>query len=126
MSATCLLIGALFHFDIVSGIPHAVGSPTDTAHAHAPALEGDLEPQTVSALLEKVQRKGKGGRAPAEDPRLDPSIDPRKARRILANRISAARSKLKQKLILEGLKVRRAGGRGRALNFLRTHERKYN
>ncbi|GFR48793.1 hypothetical protein Agub_g10741 [Astrephomene gubernaculifera] len=67
---------------------------------------GDLEPQTVSALLEKVQRKGKGGRAPAEDPRLDPSIDPRKARRILANRISAARSKLKQKLILEGLKAR--------------------
>ncbi len=61
----------------------------------------------MSALLEKVQRKGKGGRAPAEDPRLDPSIDPRKARRILANRISAARSKLKQKLLLEGLKVRR-------------------
>lgn len=69
-------------------------------------LLGDLEPQAMSALLEKVQRKGKGGRAPAEDPRLDPNIDPRKARRILANRISAARSKLKQKLLLEGLKVR--------------------
>lgn len=63
----------------------------------------------MEALLEKVQRKGKGGRAPAGDPRLDPRIDPRKARRILANRISAARSKLKQKLILEGLKVRRVG-----------------
>jgi hypothetical protein len=42
-------------------------------------------------------RKGKGGRQPAADPRLDPSIDPKRARRIMANRLSAAKSKMKQK-----------------------------
>lgn len=33
---------------------------------------------------------------------MDPSIDPKKARRILANRQSAARSKMKQKLLVGG------------------------
>jgi hypothetical protein len=31
------------------------------------------------------------------DPRLDPTIDPKRAKRILANRLSAARSKSKQR-----------------------------
>lgn len=42
-------------------------------------------------------RKGKGGRQRATDPRRDPRMDPKKARRILANRLSAARSKMRQK-----------------------------
>ncbi len=42
-------------------------------------------------------RKGKGGRQPAADPRRDPTVAPAKARRILANRLSAARSKMKAK-----------------------------
>lgn len=37
------------------------------------------------------------------DPRLDPSIDPKRAKRILANRQSAARSKNKQRGHLDGL-----------------------
>ena len=45
-----------------------------------------------------------GGRQPASDPRLDPAIDPKRAKRILANRLSAARSKLKQKSHLEALR----------------------
>lgn len=32
------------------------------------------------------RRKGKGGRRPAADPRIDPTIDPKKAKRIVANR----------------------------------------
>lgn len=51
------------------------------------------------------RRKGKGGRQPANDPRLDPNVDPKKARRIVANRISAAKSKLKQKSEIEVLKA---------------------
>ena len=43
------------------------------------------------------KKRGKGGRQPASDPRLDPNIDDRRAKRILANRLSAARSKMKQK-----------------------------
>ena len=51
----------------------------------------------LAYLTPPHKRKGKGGRQPAADPRLDPSIDPKRARRILANRLSAARSKMKQK-----------------------------
>ncbi len=47
--------------------------------------------------------KGKGGRNPAEDARLNPNIDPKKAARIMANRLSAARSKLRQKATSQGL-----------------------
>ena len=43
------------------------------------------------------------------DPRMDPNIDPKKAKRILANRLSAAKSKLKQKTAMENLKVRIQG-----------------
>lgn len=42
------------------------------------------------------QEKGKGGRRPAKDPRLDPSMDQHKAKRILAIRKSTARSKRKR------------------------------
>jgi hypothetical protein len=51
-------------------------------------------------------RKGKGGRQPAGNPLLDPRIDPKKAKRILANRLSAAKSKLKQKSQAEGMRQR--------------------
>ena len=49
------------------------------------------------------RRKGRGGRTAAMDPRLDPSIDPKRAKRILANRQSAARSKNKQRGHLDTL-----------------------
>ena len=48
-------------------------------------------------LMPAHLRKGKGGRQPAMDPRSDPRVDTKKARRILANRLSAARSKMRQK-----------------------------
>ena len=60
---------------------------------------------TCREVLGKVTHRGKGGRTPASDPRLDPSIDPKKAKRILANRISAARSKIRQKVVMETLKL---------------------
>ena len=41
------------------------------------------------------KRKGKGGRQRAPPP--DATVDPKKAKRIMANRESAARSKEKQK-----------------------------
>ena len=52
-----------------------------------------------------VPKRGKGGRNPALDARLDPNIDPKKAARIMANRLSAARSKMRRKMIsqTEGL-----------------------
>ena len=50
-----------------------------------------------------TRRKGRGGRTAAMDPRLDPSIDPKRAKRILANRQSAARSKNKQRGHLDTL-----------------------
>lgn len=37
-------------------------------------------------VVQKVQQRGRGGRTPAGDPRLDPNVDPKKAKRILANR----------------------------------------
>uniref|UniRef100_A0A7R9YWF4 BZIP domain-containing protein n=1 Tax=Chlamydomonas euryale TaxID=1486919 RepID=A0A7R9YWF4_9CHLO len=58
------------------------------------------------SLMKCVHKKGKGGRNPAGDARLDPSIDPKKAMRIMANRLSAARSKLRQKLVTEGQRVK--------------------
>ena len=51
-------------------------------------------------LTPKHLRKGRGGRQPASDPRHDPGIEPKKARRILANRLSAARSKMRQKTVV--------------------------
>lgn len=66
-----------------------------------PALEGLEEvpeladlPQVLSQVS---QLRGRGGRQPASDPRLDPKIDPKRAQRIVANRQSAARSKMRQK-----------------------------
>lgn len=73
-----------------STVPAGVGPPTAVWHAQM-----GLTPR----------RKGKGGRQPANDPRLDPTVDPKKARRIVANRISAAKSKLKQKSEIEVLKA---------------------
>lgn len=61
----------------------------------------DAEAIHRAYLTPAHKRKGKGGRQPAADPRLDPAIDPKRARRILANRLSAARSKMKQKSHVE-------------------------
>ncbi|GAX80783.1 hypothetical protein CEUSTIGMA_g8219.t1 [Chlamydomonas eustigma] len=58
---------------------------------------------TLSKLTSKRKDRGKGGRNPSKDARLDPSIDPKKAARIMANRLSAARSKLRQKASSLGL-----------------------
>ena len=43
------------------------------------------------------KRTHKGGRAPAADPRDNPEYTPTQARRIMKNRLSAARSKLRKK-----------------------------
>ena len=63
--------------------------------------DADAEAVHLAYLTPAHKRKGKGGRQPAADPRLDPGIDPKRARRILANRLSAARSKMKQKSHVE-------------------------
>lgn len=72
----------------------------------AAVSSGDIANEMLPQLMENVTRKGRGGRQPAVDPRHDPEIDPKRAKRILANRESAARSKLKQKLLMETLKTR--------------------
>ena len=47
----------------------------------------DLPAPLVPLIIAKsTARRGKGGRQPAADPRLDPDMDPKKAKRILANR----------------------------------------
>lgn len=61
------------------------------------ARTADVEVAHRAFLVPPHKKRGKGGRQPASDPRLDPNIDERKAKRILANRLSAARSKMKQK-----------------------------
>ncbi len=57
----------------------------------------DIVSAHAQYLMPAHLRKGKGGRQPAMDPRRDPRVDTKKARRILANRLSAARSKMRQK-----------------------------
>ncbi|GAB4821745.1 hypothetical protein N2152v2_008791 [Parachlorella kessleri] len=58
----------------------------------------------MTFLTPPHMRRGKGGRQPAPDPRLEnPEMDPKRARRIMANRLSAAKSKLKQKTRLMGV-----------------------
>ena len=61
------------------------------------ARTADVEVAHRAFLVPPHKKRGKGGRQPASDPRLDPNIDERRAKRILANRLSAARSKMKQK-----------------------------
>ena len=46
----------------------------------------DLPEELVTHVLDKAQRRGKGGRQPADDPMLDPNVNPKRAKRILANR----------------------------------------
>ena len=46
-------------------------------------------------------RTHKGGRAPAADPRDNPAYTPTQARRIMKNRLSAARSKLRRKTAIQ-------------------------
>lgn len=45
-------------------------------------ISGDV----LRNVVNKVRQRGRGGRTPAGDPRLDPNIEPKKAKRILANR----------------------------------------
>lgn len=59
-------------------------------------------------VVQKVQQRGRGGRTPAGDPRLDPNIEPKKAKRILANRLSAAKSKMRQRVLSESLEILKA------------------
>lgn len=80
-----------------------IGS-SDCCHAAGRVPGGEMEDVEAihrAYLTPAHKRKGKGGRQPAADPRLDPGIDPKRARRILANRLSAARSKMKQKSHVE-------------------------
>ena len=85
--------------------PRAVASRSAGSRQARLAGENGLPPDD----LEKLQRalypsltthSSRGGRKVAADPRLDPTISPKRAARILANRLSAARSKKRQR---EGL-----------------------
>lgn len=69
----------------------------DVNHLEELARTADVEVAHRAFLVPPHKKRGKGGRQPASDPRLDPNIDERRAKRILANRLSAARSKMKQK-----------------------------
>ena len=60
----------------------------------------DLEKLQMHLYPSLTTKSSRGGRKVASDPRLDPSISPKRAARILANRLSAARSKKRQR---EGL-----------------------
>ncbi|BDA44827.1 probable transcription factor VIP1 at C-terminar half [Coccomyxa sp. Obi] len=82
-----------------------LADPDALQHGRMPGGEmEDVEAIHRAYLTPAHKRKGKGGRQPAADPRLDPGIDPKRARRILANRLSAARSKMKQKSHVEALR----------------------
>lgn len=96
----------------VAVVPLLPGLPLPSLdHLGASSAVGHCGPQVLSQLVAQAQaqprRKGKGGRQPAMDPRLDPAMDPKKAKRILANRQSAARSKMKQRAMLDTLKVQK-------------------
>lgn len=72
-------------------------SNTDGVEHGCAAKTADMGVAHRAFLVPPHKKRGKGGRQPAADPRLDPNIDARRAKRILANRLSAARSKLRQK-----------------------------
>ncbi|WZN62765.1 BZIP domain-containing protein [Chloropicon roscoffensis] len=81
-------------------------SPATKPKAQEKVEAEPLDEKEFNKLLKK-QTKGKkkqNTRKTAPDPRLDPNIDPKRAKRIIANRESAARSKAKQKEHLESLK----------------------
>ena len=69
------------------------GIPQD-ALSNAPSHAG-AEAMAEGSPGSPPKRKGKGGRQRAPPP--DATVDPKKAKRIMANRESAARSKEKQK-----------------------------
>lgn len=78
--------------------------PLSTFETIVKELSG-IECLQTMLLFRPNKKKGKGGRQPAKDPRLDPNMDQRKAKRIVANRKSAARSKQKQKRRVETLQL---------------------
>ncbi|KAK9809978.1 hypothetical protein WJX72_002902 [[Myrmecia] bisecta] len=65
-------------------------------------------------LMPPSMRRGKGGRQASIDPRLDPDLDDKRARRILSNRLSAARSKLKQRQAQQAQQHKEAAAKGAA------------
>ena len=84
---------------------HAVAPPADLQEPRGGMPPPSLEEEKFQKFMRQPTQKRRTGKRPtAKDPRLDPSIDPKKAKRILANRKSAARSKNKQKESLEQLK----------------------
>ena len=42
--------------------------------------------ELMPSLISRVRKRGSGGRRPGPDPHLDPSVDPSKAHRLVANR----------------------------------------
>ncbi|CAG9461172.1 unnamed protein product [Pedinophyceae sp. YPF-701] len=73
-------------------------SLTSTEIARAAAVpQNGVVSADLQQLYPSLARKSKGGRKCAPDPRLDPNIDPKRAQRILSNRIAAARSKARKK-----------------------------
>mmetsp|Transcript_19171 Transcript_19171/g.53462 ORF Transcript_19171/g.53462 Transcript_19171/m.53462 type:complete len:418 (-) Transcript_19171:340-1593(-) len=95
-------IGSVNSFDVAPAQPPMGHLPRP---ASMPALMGGgpLMFDPGLAAQPPPKKKGRGGRTAAMDPRLDPNVDPKRAKRILANRLSAARSKNKQRGQLDGL-----------------------
>lgn len=56
-------------------------------------------------LIPPHLRTNRGGRQPAANPRSDPAVGPVQARRILKNRLSAARSKLRKKAAAQVISI---------------------
>lgn len=106
------------HYDALPPAPSGRSTPvvplewsSDDCRTH-PLVQEKLQ-ATRSASLENsgcqdsptdgTRRRGKGGRQPAINPFLDPAVDPKRAKRVLANRLSAARSKARQRSLLQNL-----------------------
>ena len=57
-----------------------------------------LAAELAGHLMPSHLRRGRGGRLPAPDPRTNRKLSQHQAQRILKNRLSAARSKLRSKM----------------------------
>ncbi|CAK0784482.1 hypothetical protein CVIRNUC_007686 [Coccomyxa viridis] len=111
-------------------LQYARGAPVHEAQSHHPppgrirrtlAAEGQThqrEAMAEGSPGSPPKRKGKGGRQRAPPP--DATVDPKKAKRIMANRESAARSKEKQKKNAERLD-NEAKERGKRICAMRHH-----
>jgi len=106
VASTCIS-GAVSKASSRSSSRRRGGRPQELAAASLDAVPmmrlpggAGMIPQDMVELYPSLRGEsaaGRGGRRVSPDPRLDPSISPRRAARILANRIAAAKSKNKKR-----------------------------